>query len=189
MDRARKTLGTTARLGCLAAVAIGLLGAAATAAAERAASSPWRTMTVYSSPVNQTFIDNTDSLTTGGLNNPFGTHSSVSSTSLTEATNGPFPGDEGIYSFNLYADKALTRRVGSALYTCEYSFGRNGFCDATFQLAGGTVIGAGVLNFSSQAFTLAVTGGVGKYAGMVGDLGAGPSGAHAQRLLFTLGAT
>ena len=94
-----------------------------------------------------------------------------------------------MYSFNVYADKALTRQIGSALYTCEYSFGRNGFCDATFQLAGGTVIGAGILNFSSQAFTLAVTGGVGKYAGMVGDLQTSASGNHAQRLLFTLAAT
>jgi hypothetical protein len=181
-------MATARPIACLAAWVVALLAVAATSGPAHAASaSPWHTTVLYSSPSNQTFIDNTDSLTRGALNNPFGTHSSVSS--ISEATDGPFPGDEAVYSFNVYADKALTRQIGSALYTCEYTFGRNGFCDATFELSGGTVIGAGILNFSSKAFTLAVTGGDGKYSEMVGDLQTSASGNHAQRLRFTLAST
>ena len=56
-------------------------------------------------------------------------------------------------------------------------FFKNAFCDATFQLRSGTLIGAGALNFSSQTFAMSITGGTGAYSGLSGDVELTPHGA------------
>ena len=68
-----------------------------------------------------------------------------------------------------------------------YTFDKNAFCDASFQLGAGTLIAAGRLNFDDQKFAFAVTGGYGKYGHRRGDVAVTPSGEHAQRLAFVLG--
>ena len=153
----------------VAALTAAVLGSAVLVAVlpstARALGSP-RRLTVYSTPGEQAYINNDDDEARGDVDNPFGTHSQAPGAS----TKGPFPGDEAIFSLNIYADAALTRRVGLAVITCQYSFGRNGFCDASFQMNGGTLIAAGTVGFDATQFALAVTGGYGKYSGATGDV-------------------
>jgi hypothetical protein len=137
-------------------------------------------VTVYTNPVEQDFVTNADDLTRGEANNPFGTHEHVIGKSA------PFPGDMALFSFNAYRDAGLKTKVGTAVITCYYYFSLNGFCDASFQVNGGTLIAAGSLSFDGKTFTLAVTGGYGTYTRAAGEVTAGPSGAKAQRLAFRL---
>ena len=99
---------------------------------------------------------------------------------------GPFPGDEALFSFILSDNSTLKPQSGSAIYTCQYNFFKNAFCDATFQLKNGTLLGAGALNFNSQTFAMTITGGTGAYRGLSGDVQATPNGTHAQHLVFRL---
>ena len=87
---------------------------------------------------------------------------------------GPFPGDEALFSFNVFKTGSLQTTIGSAVFTCQYYFDKNAFCDVSFQMNGGTLIGAGTLNFNATTFALAITGGYGKYSGFTGDVAADP---------------
>ena len=166
---------------CLLAAAT-LAAAAATGPA--AAAGPTK-LAIYSAPANETFVANADDEARGSANNPYGTH--THSASVSEKNNGPFAGDEALFSFDVYSSPSLATKIGSAVYTCQYYFNKNAFCDASFQLKGGTLIAAGALNFTAKTFALAVTGGYGTYAGATGDVEASPSGKGAQRLVFVLG--
>ena len=175
-------------LGPLAALlwlVVALLAAAAPPVAWAGAVAT-RTLSVYAVPLNEVYINNTDSLSLGVANNPFGKPTGSAASAASESTDGPFLGDVGLYSFAIYADRGLTRRIGSALYTCQNYFDRNGFCDTSYQLTGGTLIGAGIFNFAAHSFALAITGGQGTYASVSGDVEASASGPQSQRLSFTL---
>lgn len=140
---------------------------------------------LYSVAEQEQFINHQDDRIRGAGKNPFGNFRDIAPT--TKSATGPFPGDVALFSFNLYADSALKRRVGTAQFTCLYNFNKNAFCDATFQLtAGGTLVAGGTFNFNVAAFSLAVTGGDGPYLGVKGTLEEAPSTANAQRLVFTL---
>ena len=91
-----------------------------------------------------------------------------------------------MFAFNIYSAPDLKKRVGSAIFTCNYGFKRHGFCDATYQLGDGTLIAAGVLDFDSKEFSLVVTGGTGKYGSVVGELAASPASRGSQRLAIAL---
>jgi hypothetical protein len=147
-----------------------------------------RTITAYSLPGQQSFIDNNDDEARGDVNNPFGRHDPEAATIVSEHANGPFAGDEALFSFTVYSTTRLTKRAGSAVYTCQYYFDKNAFCDASFQLgSGGTLFGAGTLDFDATRFALAITGGSGKYSRTKGDVQVSPFGKKAQRLAFVLG--
>jgi len=140
---------------------------------------------LYSDPIHEAYVANADDEERGAVSNPFGVHLSRAAAGLT-ATKGPYAGDEAVFSFNVYASSSLNTKVGSAVYTCQYYFDKNAFCDVSFQLKGGTLIGAGTLNFDAKKFGLAITGGYGKYGGATGDVQATPVGKTSQRLAFTL---
>jgi hypothetical protein len=142
-------------------------------------------MTVYTTPLAQQFIDNNDDEARGDVNNPWGSHDTAASKTIDEHTDGPYPGDETLFAFGVYSSARLKGEVGSAVYTCQYYFAKNGFCDAEYQLAGGTVIAAGIVNFDAKSFALAVTGGYGKYDNASGDIEVSPVGKQAQRLSFS----
>ena len=55
---------------------------------------------VYSAPAQETFVANADDEARGAVNNPFGTHNGSPASS--EKTNGPFAGDEALFSFDVY---------------------------------------------------------------------------------------
>ena len=139
-------------------------------------------------PAQQTFVDNNDDEARGDVNNPFGTHDNAAATIVSEHANGPFAGDEALFSFTVYTNARLTKKgwVGG-ISRASTTSPKNAFCDASFQLDGGTVFCAGTLNFSATKFALAVTGGSGKYLRTKGDVQVSPLGKQAQRLVFVLG--
>ena len=102
-------------------------------------------------------------------------------------TTGPFPGDQAVFSFKLYAGADLSKQIGTGVFTCEYYFGSNAFCDSTFQFSnGGGLVGNGTFGAAAKKFALAITSGYGTYLGRTGDVEATAMGHHAQRLAFVL---
>lgn len=164
------------------AVAAGLIAVVATASGQSV-----KQMTIYSIAQQENFVNNADDRTRGIGHNPFGNFKDLSP-STQGNKNGPYPGDEAIFSFNLYKDPDLTQRIGGATFTCQYSFNEDAFCDAAFHLTGkGTLIAGGTFNFNADGFTLVVSGGLGDYLKAHGVLKETPSAKHAQRLAFTFG--
>jgi hypothetical protein len=162
-------------------LALGVLSAAVLANAASAK----RTLVIFSVAEQEQFINHQDDRIRGGSKNPFGNFNDVTASTKTGA--GPFPGDQAIFSFNLYADPLLKRRIGTASFTCQYNFAKNAFCDASFQLQGSTtLIANGSFNFESGRFTLAVIGGAGTYLAASGVLTETPTSGHAQQLTFEL---
>lgn len=168
---------------CVIAAALLAAGAGSRSAAAAAGS---QRLTLYSVAEQEQYVNNSDSRILGVGNNPFGNFKDVAPIT-TKNSHGPFPGDEAVFSFNLYSNTSLTKRVGTAVFTCQYNFSKNAFCDASFRLtSGGTLIAGGGFNFNATQFTLAVTGGYGRYVGKTGVMEETPSANHAQRLVFTL---
>jgi hypothetical protein len=181
-DRNRLPAGRALIVGAVgAAILVAAVGAGNAAAAPRA-----QKVVLYSVAEQEQYIDNSDSLTLGEGDNPFGNFKDVSGVTQ-KNSHGPFPGDMAVFSFNLYKDANLKTRVGAASFTCQYNFSKNAFCDAAFQLKnGGTLIAEGAFNFDAGKFTLAVTGGYGSYANTTGVMQEQPSANHSQRLTFQL---
>ncbi len=183
--RGRTAYRSHAVLGAVA-VALALLPATVLGAADARASLLAHRFTLYSVAEQEQFVNHQDDRIRGAGKNPFGNFRDIAPS--TQAAAGPFPGDAALFSFNLYADSKLDKRVGTAVFTCMYNFAKNAFCDATFQLtSGATLIAAGAFNFNTSAFNLAVTGGTGTYTGASGMLDESPTTNNAQRLDFNLG--
>lgn len=170
-------------VGCCLAVSI---GGARTARAARVAAPAQRQIVAYASFADEQFINNNDDESRGDVNNPFGTHSTTAAAIVEEHADGPFPGDEAVYLFTLYSSADLGKKTGSAVLTCQYYFNRNAFCDASFSINGGTLIGAGALNFDATHYAIAITGGYGTLSDLRGDVEETPSVKHAERLAFVL---
>jgi hypothetical protein len=182
-DKGRR--GFPAGLFFLAAFVAGasLLGGAVTPVAAHAAGAQQK-LTLWSVATEEQFVNNADDRERGKGNNPFGNYKDLTATTA-EKGNGPFPGDEALFKFSVYTSSDLKKSAGTALFTCEYNFDKNAFCDATYQLPGGTLVGAGEFNFNAPRFAIAITGGTGKYRGVRGDLEASPGPGHSQKLLVT----
>ncbi len=104
-----------------------------------------------------------------------------------EKDNGPFPGDDVLYSFKLYSNAAATQKsVGSAMFTCYYDFVKHAICDAYFELHDGVLLASGGVEFNSKKFPLSVGGGDGKYLGATGQVEAAVAADNAQRLDFLI---
>jgi hypothetical protein len=177
----RRLAGLLGLAACAACVA--LLTAGPGSAEARAAS---QKLTLYSVAEQEQFVNNEDDRARGEGQSPFGNFSDV--TPIVAPVKGPFPGDEALFSFNIYKTTALNARAGSAIFTCQYNFGANAFCDVSFQLNnGGTLIADGAFNFDAANFTLAITGGYGTYSNVsTGLVEVSPSAHHAQQLVFRL---
>jgi hypothetical protein len=148
-------------------------------------SSATKPLTLYSLGSAEQFVNNKDDRARGEGNNPFGNYTDVTALAQTSG-NGPFAGDEAIFQLRLFSDPQLQKSAGVAVFTCLYNFNKNGYCDVTFQLHGGTLVGSGAFNFNSTKFTLAITGGDGKYIAQSGLMDESPAANHAQRLVFAL---
>lgn len=169
-----------------AVVGVALVVVSMTATPAKAAATVHQSFVLYSVTQQEQFLDHSDDRARGKGNNPFGNFKDSKATTK-EAGNGPFPGDNAVFSFGLYSSTTLKETVGSATFTCTYNFNKHAFCDASYQLNGGVLLGAGAFDFNAGTFAIAVTGGTGKYASATGDISATPSGTHAQRLAFVLG--
>ena len=146
---------------------------------------PARTLSLATVPTAEQFLNHADDRQRGYGNNPFGNIYQSTSTTK-EQNNGPFPGDQALFEFNVYSGTDLKKLAGSAVFTCNYGFKQQGFCDAMYQLTGGTLVAAGALDFSAKTFSLVITGGTGKYRSVAGEVDASPSAGGSQRLAIAL---
>ena len=164
--------------GCAAAALVGVSAASARPAAAKK-------LTIYSIATQEQFLNHEDDRDRGKGNNPFGNFRD-STTATKEAGVGPFAGDRAVFTFRLYRDPGMRTQIGSATFICQYAFNKNAFCNASYQLAGGQLMGQGAFNFSASTFQLAVVGGTGSYRGLTGNMLAAPAVRHMQKLDFVL---
>ena len=142
--------------------------------------------TVYSLATKEQFVDNGDDEARGYSSNPFHIRNKDLAASENEDKGGPYPGDEAVFSFNVYSDAGSKKPAGTAQFTCLYAFERVAYCDTAYQLEGGTLVGGGAFTFDSDRFTLAITGGTGRYANLTGDVAATEAKGDSQRLALVL---
>ena len=165
---------------------VALVASFVSGSAGATANAPQR-MFVYSVTTEEQFLNHADDRQRGFGDNPFGNFKAPTATTK-ERNNGPFPGDQALFTFKLYTGADRKTSIGSALFSCTYNFNRHGFCDAAWQLKGGTVVGSGPLDFDAKNFTLLILGGTGKYRGVTGKVVSTPAAGYAVvRLAFTLG--
>ncbi len=166
-------------------VAVGLLGVALTSGSAGAVA---RGLTIYARATQVQFVDHSDDRSRGAGSNPFGvdTKAVVPLTKEKEKGKGPFPGDNALYRFKLYSDPGLTRSAGTAVYSCTFNFVRHALCDAEFDLKSSTITASGPADFTSQHFTLAITGGDNRYLGARGQVTSAPAAKNTHRLEFTI---
>ncbi len=98
-DRNRLLAGRALIVGAVGAAIL----AAAVGAGDAAAATRAQKVVLYSVAEQEQYIDNSDSLTLGQGDNPFGNFKDVSGVTQ-KNSHGPFPGDEAVFSFNLYKD-------------------------------------------------------------------------------------
>lgn len=165
-DRGRSRAARLALTAAVTAAALVIAGTASSAPTSKTAAGA-QTFTFYTSVKNERFINNVDDLARGEGHNPFGNVTAVKPPT-NEKVSGPLAGDEAMYAFQLFTDANHKSSAGNVIFVCWYNFNRDGFCDASFQLKDGTLIGKGAFNFSDKEFTLAVIGGTSKYRGVVG---------------------
>ncbi len=103
-----------------------------------------------------------------------------------KGANGPIAGDEAIFVLNVYRSHALRTKTGTAIFTCQYGFEKDGFCDAVISLPNGKITGAGAFSFDATTFTIPITGGSGKYEGAKGIMIESAASNHTQQLAFDL---
>src|SRR5437868_8891435 len=176
---------STAGLGALtASVLVALFAPAVASSLDRATKSPQR-LTLYSVATAEQYENYSDDRQRGYGSNPFGNFKDTTST-IKKTKSGPFPGDLEYFQLTVYKDAALKTRVGTANITCQFNVNKNAFCNAEYQLNGGTLVGAGTIDFKTSSFAIAILGGSGKYLGLRGELAATPGARRSQRLAFEL---
>jgi hypothetical protein len=168
-------------------LAVTAIVGAVTGGSAKAAATGQRSFVLYSVTKTEQFLDHSDDRARGKGNNPFGNFKESKAVTK-EAGNGPFPGDNAVFAFGLYSASNLKTSIGSAIFTCTYNFNKHAFCDASYDLNGGVLLGAGAFDFNAGSFSVVITGGTGKYDSATGEISATtPSAKHAQRLVFVVG--
>jgi hypothetical protein len=144
--------------------------------------------TVYAVATTAQFMNHADDRLRGMNTNPFNLKAAavILNANGKEKLYGPFPGDDVLYSFELYADKRLAKPSGTAMFTCYYDFQKRATCDSYFELRGGLVLASGQIKFDGTRFALSVTGGTEKYLGALGEIRASPAAKNAERLELRL---
>jgi hypothetical protein len=140
-------------------------------------------LTVYAVPATVQFMNHADDRLRGMSTNPFKLKAEavIINANGKEKGNGPFPGDDILYAFKLFADAKRTQPTGTAIFTCYYGFGKRATCDSYFDLAKGLLLASGQVRFGQSHFTLGVTGGTHAYLGALGQLNSVPAAQNAQR--------
>jgi hypothetical protein len=156
-------------LSLAAGAAVAAASAGSAAAAQRA-----QLVNLYSVTTQEQFLNHADDRQRGFGNNPFGNYKAPTATTR-EHNAGPFPGDQALYSFRLYTSPSRKAVAGTALYSCTYSFARKGYCDASWKLANGTLVGGGAVDFDSKTYTFVITGGTGRYQNVAGTVSSSPA--------------
>ena len=138
---------------------------------------------IYAVPATVQFMNHADDRLRGMSTNPFKLKAEVVILGKNgkEKGNGPFPGDDILYSFKLFADAKRTKPVGTAMFTCYYEFVKRATCDSYFDLAQGLLLASGQVRFGGTHFTLGITGGTNAYFGALGQVDSVPAAGNAQR--------
>jgi hypothetical protein len=157
----------------------GVLSTATASASARAT----QKLTVYAVPATVQFMNHADDRLRGMSANPFDikAQSLIFNANGKEKGNGPFPGDDILYGFKLFADAKRTQPTGTAMFTCYYGYKKTATCDSYFDLAKGLLLASGQVSFGQTHFALGVTGGTHAYLGALGQLTAAPAAKNAQR--------
>ena len=163
--------------------AIVLLATALPATAATEASRASQKLTVYAVPATVQFMNHADDRLRGMSTNPFDQKADavIIDAGGKQKGNGPFPGDDVLYTFRLYADAKRTKAVGRATFTCYFQFVKRATCDSYFDLAKGVMLASGEVRFGASRFALGVTGGTSTYFGALGQMNAVPAAGNAQR--------
>jgi hypothetical protein len=146
--------------------------------------------TIYTVANGAQYLNNGDDRGRGIHNNPFDAATSKLRPKLSEAGDGPFPGDVAVFTLTLYANAKLQKNIGSGAYTCYYNYAKHALCQAYYEVNGSagtsTLVAAGSVDFNNTArFKLIVTGGTQKYRDARGELAARPV-LNAERVDFVL---
>jgi hypothetical protein len=146
---------------------LGALGVTGGASGARTAASN-KVMTIYSVATLASFLNHEDDRQRSALANPF----NADQKALTphDTGNGPFAGDQTLFSFNLFSSPSLKKKIGTAVYTCDYNFNKHALCIATYTLNNGTLLATGDVDFNAGAFTLALNGGTKTYLNANGQV-------------------
>ena len=141
-------------------------------------------MTVYAVATTAQFMNHADDRLRGMSTNPFNvtTRAIVINAKGQQKGNGPFPGDDILYSFKLYGDPNLRKQMGSAMFTCYYTFVKRATCDSYFELDTGLLLASGQVVFDGTHFVLSITGGTKAYLGALGEVRASLAAGSAERL-------
>ena len=169
-----RTCRGSSRVGAgVVVAALVVLASFVSGSAGATAKTPQR-LKLYSITTEEQFLNHADDRQRGFGNNPFGNYKAPTATTR-EHNAGPFPGDQALYSFKLYTNSSRKALAGTALYSCTYSFARRGYCDASWKLKDGTLVGGGAVDFDSKTFTFVITGGTAKYHGVAGTVSSSPA--------------
>ena len=141
-----------------------------------------RVVTVYTSSSGVQFINTADDRARGATNNPFDASTNKLQPKVNDVGNGPFPGDVVVFAFDLHPGATAAKTVGTASYTCFFNYARHALCQAYYELPGGSVTAAGLVDFKAKGFTLIVTGGTGKYLAARGQATSAQAAASRQRV-------
>jgi len=171
------------------AVAVALVAACSMLGSARAATAEQQ-ITIYAVPETAQFMNHADDRVRGMTVNPFTINVKalqvVVDTNGKEKGNGPFPGDDVLYTFGLFTNSSFTKSAGSAMFTCYYGFDKSAICDTYFDLPSGLVLASGQVPFGSSRFTLGISGGTTTYLGVRGELRVAPATKNALRLDLVL---
>ena len=166
-----------------AVAAIALFAASFLVTAASGASGASKKFTVYAVPATVQFMNHADDRLRGMSTNPFKLKSEavILGQNGKEKGNGPFPGDDILYGFKLFADTKRTKPIGAAMFTCYYQFVKRATCDSYFDLDKGLLLASGQIRFGATHFTLGLIGGTHAYLGALGQVDSKPATGNAQR--------
>ncbi len=155
-----------------------LVTAAAAAAVPTArATTDGRSLFFYAKPTRAQFINRADDRARGLKANPFNADIVPPPPKANAGKKGGRAGDNALFAFTLYSGPQLTRRVGTAIYSCTFNFAHEAICEGDFEFAHGSMIAMGPAQLGSNfsKIVLPVTGGTGRYLGAHGQMTSVPS--------------
>jgi hypothetical protein len=136
---------------------------------------PSHSFVVYGKPTRSQSVNHADDRARGDKLNSFNADGLPTPANANSGEKGTRAGDNALVTIVLYADRNLTRSVGTATYSCTYNFAQEATCDGQFQIGAGTIIALGPAKLDGSEIVLAVTGGTGRYAGAHGQVTSTPA--------------
>jgi hypothetical protein len=135
---------TTARAALFVAVAALVLATAGGAIANNKGDHSSKRFTVYDREVSSSFVD--------------------------LGAKGPTPGDEFVFTNDVFSDAGFKHKVGALRGVCTLVDASFSECGVTLRLRGGDVQVNGLVEDAPGSFSVPITGGTGHYRGKNGEV-------------------